>query len=504
MSYISAGFLFTIALGALVYYLFPKKHRWLVLLLISLLYYTSYGFSNLVYVLFTCITSYIISLKMSEMEDKVHRKRLLSVVLVLNFGLLFLLKYCNFMIGNLNSLSEVFGRNLNIAKLTIKFPLGISFYTFQTMSYCIDVYRKKTEPERNIFKLLLFVCYLPQMLQGPIGRYERLGLALSEGSDFDYRNIERGAVRIFYGLAKKLILADRAFIFANNIFYTPDKYSGVYIIAGILMYSIYVYCDFAGGMDLVIGASEVFGITMDENFRQPYFSKNLGDFWRRWHITLGQWMKDYIFYPFSLSKACQKLSRRAKKRFGRVYGTLIPICLSNILIFFIVGVWHGASWKYIIYGLYNGLIIAMANILKPTFEKTVKLLRIKSNSAPYRVFQIVRTFILVNIGWFFDACSSASGAFKAMGQTFKNFSLKVVTDGNLLKVGLGVREIKILFVGVLVLFVIGVLREKGIDIREWIMKQPLPLKWAIYIILFFIVAPFGFVSASTEFVYAQF
>lgn len=296
----------------------------------------------------------------------------------------------------------------------------------------------------------------------------------------------------------------RAYVAANTVFSSLNTYSGVHIVFALLLFSIYVYCDFAGGMDLVIGASEIFGIHLDENFRQPYFSKNLGEFWRRWHISLGTWMKDYIFYPFSISKHMLHFGKFAKKRFGKTTGRVLPICLANILIFFIVGVWHGASWKYILYGLYNGIIIALSNLLKPVYASMAKKCHINTSSRYWKVVSIIRTFIIVNIGWLFDACLTAQLAFKAFTGIFRGFTFSVLANGSLLRLGLNMRDYKILIVGTVILFITSVMKEKGINLREFVAQRPLVVRWALYIILIFATAPFGYVGSTTEFVYAQF
>ena len=503
MSFISAGFLITIALGAAVYYLVPKKYQWIVLLVMSFAFYATYGVKYIGYIIFTIISSYIFAVKMEVCEDRAKRRRLLIACLCCNFGILAGMKYINFFIGNINALSSLFGGS-RLPLFNIVMPLGISFYTFQTMSYVIDVYQKKYAAQKNIFKLALFTAFLPQLLQGPIGRYDRLAPQFFGGQEFKLINLEFGAQRMAWGLAKKLVLADRAYVAANYVFSNLQNYSGAYIVFALLLFSIYVYCDFAGGMDLVIGAAQIFGITLDENFRQPYFSKSLGEFWRRWHISLGAWMKDYVFYPFSISKKMLRFSKFAKKRFGKTTGRVLPICLANILIFFIVGVWHGASWKYIIYGFYNGIIIAVSSLLKPVFAAAARKCRINTSSAGWKAVSILRTFIIVNIGWLFDACQTASLAFKAFGRIFINFRLDVLWDGSLLNLGLNLRDYKVLAVAVLILFITSVMKERGIKLREFVAERPVVVRWALYIILVFVTAPFGYVGSTTEFVYAQF
>ncbi len=504
MSFISAGFFIVIAVTAIIYYLVPYKVRWYVLLIMSYAFLLTYGISCIGFLTFSILNTYVFTRIMDTCDSKRIRKRYLILAICLNFGILFFLKYCNFLIININSLFTVTGAGIHINKISLIMPLGISFYTFQNMSYLIDVYHRKYPCEKNIFKLALFSGFLPQILQGPIGRFDRLAPQLFGKVEFDIKNVEYGVQRIAWGLAKKLILADRGYVISNAIFSNLNVFSGVHIIVAMLMFSVYEYCDFSGGIDVVIGVAEIFGIKLDENFRQPYFSKSIGEFWRRWHITLGTWMKDYIFYPFSISKPVHRLSKKLQKKFGKTTGRVIPVCLSNILIFFIVGIWHGAAWRYIIYGLYNGIIIAASNLLKPVYGKMFEVTHINSESKVWGLVQVIRTFILVNIGWLFDGCATAGLAFKALGRIFVNFNMSVLSDKSLLKMGLNIRDWEVFGVALIILIIVSVLKEKGVKIRDKVSSMPLVLKWALYIILIFAPAPFGFVGSTTEFMYAQF
>ena len=358
--------------------------------------------------------------------------------------------------------------------------------------------------EKNIFKYALFVSFFPQLLQGPIGRFDRLAHQLYEGRSFSLKAVEFGLQRILWGCFKKMVLADRVAGFVTTVFGNYTEYGGWYNLVAVLLYCVQLYADFSGGIDVVIGVSELFGIRLDENFRQPYFSKSIGEFWRRWHITLGTWMKDYIFYPFSISKKMLAFGKKAKKIFGKKTGKILPICAANLLIFFVVGVWHGAAWKYIIYGLYNGLIIAASNLLKPYYAKWAAVCHVNTESRGWKTFQIFRTFILVNIGWLFDACATATTAFYAMRAVFINFKISILTDGSLYKLGLVKRDWTILIVATIILFISSVMKEKGMSLRDFVAERPLVVRWAVYLILIFATAPFGYVSSSTEFMYAQF
>ena len=529
MSLVSTGFLVFLLVGVIVYYLIPKKAQWAWLLILSYAYYLCSGYKTVVFILLTTIVTFTSGILLERTEDnldkslkadglaredkkalkekaKTYKKRVVVLALLLVFGVLAVVKYHNFAIENVNGIIKAFGGNGRISTFTLLLPLGISFYSFQSISYVIDVYRGKVKACNNIFKYALFVSYFPQITQGPIGRYDRLAPQFLAEHKYDLAVIQHGLQRMAWGLFKKFIIADRAGVVSDLVFNNPGQYHGIYVIIGVLAYCAQLYGDFAGGIDMVMGASEMYGIHLDDNFRQPFFSHSIGEFWRRWHITLGTWMKDYVFYPFSLSKAMNKLGKFFKKhsktRFGKYMAKALPICLADLLIFFIVGVWHGAAWKYIVYGMYNGIIMSFSSIMAPVYEKMFKITHINKNARWYRGWQIIRTFILVNISWYFDNAATLTDAFRLMGNTFKHasFSMDAVV-----KMSGSQLDLIILLAGCLVWLIISILKEKGIVIREALDRKPLIIRWAVYIALVMSVAMLGYISnTSGGFMYAQF
>lgn len=371
MSLISMEFLIFVGIAVIGYYLIPKRFQWIWLLIFSYIYYASSGIKILFFLLYTTITTYgtgrlldrVNHKELPRNEAKSRKRRILIGCLLLNFGMLAVLKYTNFAIENVNA---IFHAGISFQKLIL--PLGISFYTFQSMGYIIDVYWGKYEAEKNPFRFALFVSFFPQLLQGPIGRFDRLARQLYEQHSFDLLKAQYALQLMLWGFFKKLVLADRAAVVVNQVFQNYTQYSGVTNIVAVLMYSIQLYMDFSGGMDVVMGVAALFGVELDQNFKRPYFATSITDFWHRWHITLGTWMKDYIFYPVSLSKWMGKFGKWSKKAFGKKTGRVVPICVANIIVFLVVGIWHGAAWKYIAYGLYNGLIIAISSLLAPLYQ----------------------------------------------------------------------------------------------------------------------------------------
>ena len=501
-------FLIFVGIAVIGYYLIPKRFQWIWLLIFSYIYYASSGIKILFFLLYTTITTYgtgrlldrVNHKELPRNEAKSRKRRILIGCLLLNFGMLAVLKYTNFAIENVNA---IFHAGISFQKLIL--PLGISFYTFQSMGYIIDVYWGKYEAEKNPFRFALFVSFFPQLLQGPIGRFDRLARQLYEQHSFDLLKAQYALQLMLWGFFKKLVLADRAAVVVNQVFQNYTQYSGVTNIVAVLMYSIQLYMDFSGGMDVVMGVAALFGVELDQNFKRPYFATSITDFWHRWHITLGTWMKDYIFYPVSLSKWMGKFGKWSKKAFGKKTGRVVPICVANIIVFLVVGIWHGAAWKYIAYGLCNGLIIAISSLLAPLYRKGFEKFHINPKSGAWHVVQILRTFLLVNISWYFDMAVSLSAAFAMMKSTVTGFSLATLTDGSLMMLGLDKLDYMILAMGCLVVFLISFLKEKGIQIRESLGRKPLVIRWAVYGMLVFGIPMFGYVMTTTGgFIYAQF
>lgn len=508
-------------LCAALYYLCPLRLRWVLLLLVSYAYYAYCGASALPFILLTTLSTWAGALAIGRIGEasraelkekkaslaaaekkairasaKKKQRILFWLTLLLNFGVLAVLKYS----GPVTAL-------MNRPALNLLLPLGISFYTFQSMGYLIDVYNGKYAPERNPARFALFVSFFPQLIQGPIARHDQLAAQLTEPHRFDIANIHRGLLLILWGFFKKKVIADRALPLVTEVFDNQGAYGGAVIVIAVLFYSLQQYCDFSGGIDLVTGIAELFGVRLAPNFKRPYFSVSLGDFWRRWHISLGAWMRDYVFYPFALTKPVGRLSRAAKKRFGADFARALPAALGNILVFLLVGVWHGASLNYVLWGLYNGLILAASAMLEPLYKRANARLgeRVVKSRAFY-VFRVLRTFVIVNIGWYFDRAVRAGDAFKMLGKTFLLPYAQQLTDGTLLHLGLKANDFRILAIATAILFAVSVLQERGVQIRSRVLGLPVvPRVILLYAFMYFVLAAFvGANSGGAGFMYAVF
>ena len=394
MAFTSMQFVMFLVLAVAVYYLMPKRYRWVTLLVVNYVFYYFAGVKYFVYLFATTISTYIATMKLGNMtaENKAaynavkaeldrdakkawkadftkKKRRVLVPTLVFNFGILAVLKYTNFVIANINGILEAFHSTRELSFVNLILPMGISFYTFQTMGYIIDVYRGTCKAERNLFKLALFVSFFPQLVQGPISRFNDLAKSLFEEHSFDTKVVSYGLYRILWGYFKKVVIADRILVAVNEIIQNPDVYQGGFVFVGMMFYAFELYADFTGGIDITIGIAQTMGITVTENFRRPYLSKNIKEYWKRWHITMGTWFTDYIFYPISVCKPMLKISKFSRAKFGDAVGKRVPVYLSSFVVWFTTGIWHGASWNFIVWGLMNFVVIMISQELEPLYRK---------------------------------------------------------------------------------------------------------------------------------------
>ena len=513
-------------------YLVPGRLRWLVLLLASYGFYAAQSVTALPYILLTTISTWAGALLIGRIAQKnkdelKEKKAVLSAqekkalkaaakrrqravffaVLLLNFGLLAFLKYFNYTAHHAASLlSLISGARITAPRLNLLLPLGISFYTFQSMGYLIDVYNAKYEPEKNPARFALFVSFFPQLIQGPIGRYDQLAPQLFAPVRFDGANIYRGAVLILWGFFKKKVIADRALPLVAAVFGNQEPYGGAVIAVAVLFYSLQQYADFSGGIDIVTGIAQLMGINLASNFKRPYFSTSLGDFWRRWHISLGSWMRDYVFYPFALTGMMTRLSKALRKRGLAHLSRAVPAALGNLLVFLLVGVWHGAQLNYIAWGLYNGAILAFSALMEPVYRRAHEKLPMLKTSRAYYLFCVLRTFVIVNIGWYFDRCERFSDSFKMLKKTLLSFEPSQLFDGTLLTLGLSAQDFALLAAATALLFSVSLAQERGVQMRAWLAKKSTPVRWVLLyaLLLFVFAAAVGDSGAADAFMYAIF
>lgn len=536
MSLISFRFVIFVAIVATVYFLFPvKKYQWTVLLAASYVFYAFTGLRYAAYILFTTLTTYGAGRLMEQVQaetkktlaenkqvwDKAQRKsykekagrrsrRIMLLALLLNFGLLFALKYLPTMF---RAAGNLFGFSAPVLKLVL--PLGISFYTFQAMGYVIDVYRGEVEAERNLGKLALFVSFFPQLIQGPISKYDQLAVQLFEEHRADFTRIKYGLELILWGLFKKLVVADRAAIAIRTVTASPDAFSGTTLLFTVLLYALQLYADFSAGIDIARAVAQILGIDMVQNFRQPYFATSLTDYWNRWHISLGAWMKNYIFYPIALSKTASQVTRAIKgSRFGATkagahIAVVLPGTVASLIVFLIVGVWHGAGWRFVLYGLWNGGVIMLSILLKPCFDWLNRVLRIDPTTPEHHLFRIVRTFVLVCIGNITDLARGGRDCFVWFWRILRDQSILGGGKEIVEKLGLSLKDYALLAACTVVMYVVGILRERNPEtpLREVLDRRLFITRWILIFLCIAVILVFGVYGPgydAADFAYMQF
>ena len=522
-------------LTIVIYFSVPKKGRWIVLLVSSMVFYGINGIGNCFFILITAASTFFAARWiMSERlrldnwirdnsqlprgEQKAYkrknaskRKTILILTLILNFGLLVFFKYSNFLISQVNYFLE--GTNtLKINALSLVIPLGISFYTFTSMGYLIDTYWNKCRPQQNFFRLLLFTSFFAQILQGPISTYNQLGPQLYEGHDFNYINFKWGFQRFIWGLVKKLAISNVASEYITALFENHSSYSGLTVFLGILLYAVYIYADFSGYMDMVCGICQIMGIELAENFNRPYFSKSIAEYWRRGHITLGEWFKNYIYYIVGFSRPALFLSKKSIKVFGRTVAKNIPGTMALIVVWFATGLWHGASYGYIVWGLLNGAFIIASMWLKPAYTQMCNVFHIKQESLVWKAFQVIRTFILVAFIKILPEAGSLKNGLDLWKSVFANRFLPTGVRDLFAFIDIGKFPYRqellyfcIMCVLTIIMFVFSMMQRKK-PVRESFNRIPMPVRTIILAAAFVMAIEIGATSVGLNgaFLYEQF
>jgi alginate O-acetyltransferase complex protein AlgI len=497
MSFVSISFIAFFAAVLLIYYLVPKRIQWVILLIASMGFYLAGGVRAALFIFGTTVLVYFGARQMQRVRDaagglkaaKKKNRGVLLFELLSNFGILLILKYYNFAAENIESLFGMFHWDINAPLVNMILPLGISFYTFQAIGYTIDVYKGKIRAEENFFKFALFISFFPQVTQGPISRYDQLAPQLTAEHPVSLQNLAFGAQLMLWGYFKKLVIADRAGIAVSQIFDGSMDASGAMTFLGMVLYAVQIYTDFAGGIDMTRGAAQMMGIDLIENFRQPYFGTSVADYWRRWHMSLTNWMRDYVFFPLTLSHFSNRIGKWGRKRFKKI-GKQFPAYLPTFVTFLLIGIWHGAGWGFIAYGLYNSLIIIFSMAMTPAFKSWKKGLRIDEHSFGWRIFCTVRTFLIMVFGKTLTRAESVSDAFSMMKKVLTFAGASGEAHG-LAAIGLSGREVIVLLLAIALLFTVSVLREKEISVRESLAAKSMPLRYAAYLGLLAIVLIFG-------------
>lgn len=488
MSITSFYFLIYYICVLVLYYLIPRKMQWVFLTASSVVFYLlAQDWILIIYPLVASALCWIFISLLSRYEEQKKRLAILFGTTFLFVGVLFVLKYVNF---------------------GILVPLGISYYTFSLLGYVIDVYNGIAKPNKNLAKVTLYGMFFPIMTMGPILRYREDGDQFFEPHKFNYQQVTRGMQRMLWGFFKKLVIAERMALVVNTIYGDWQQYEGLYIWVGTVAFAFQLYTDFSGAMDIVLGISQTFGITLPENFERPFFAQTISEYWRKWHITLGVWMKEYVFYPLLRTNLFSTLSISMRNRFGKKRGKQLTTFLAMFILWFTVGAWHGGNWKYIIgSGLLHWSYIVFGELLEPFFGKTLSLLHIAKDAKLLKLLRMLRTFFLVNIGFVFFRAESVSVAWEMLKRGLRNINFGVIFSGTFFTMGLDWVEMTVAIVSLVILLVVSILQERGIKIRESVAKKKLPIRWCIwYALLFYtiLLAYYGPGYSAAEFIYQGF
>ena len=466
----------------------PYKKRWILLLIASYYFYMCWKVDYILLIIISTLIDYICSNKMSRIKEKVKRKKWLLISIFSNIGILFGFKYFNFFSENIQTLFNNYNLFYEMPLFNVLLPVGISFYTFQTLSYTIDVYNNKTPAQKHLGVFAVYVSFFPQLVAGPIERSNHLLPQFFREHDFSYIRVKAGLQKMLWGFFKKIVIADNLAILVDGVYNNVDNYSGLTLIVATIFFTFQIYCDFSGYSDIAIGTAKVMGFELRENFKRPYFSKSIREFWQRWHITLSTWFRDYVYIPLGGNRTIK----------WRWY--------YNIFITFLVsGLWHGANWTFVIWGALHGTYLIIALALTNPKKQFSSLIQKKSKSFN-KLLDVTITFILVAFAWIFFRANNLDDAIYIISNLFVNYNeilnlseLRMQFRG----IGLFQEDLIKCFLLILALFLYSSYERSG-NVWEKLQQKPKWIRWSIYYILVYGILFIAPHSNVNNFIYFQF
>lgn len=498
MLFNSIDFLIFFPIVVVVYYILPDKIKYLWLLVSSYFFYMCWNAKYAILILTSTVITYLSGLLIDSVKRsgrtqsrKVFLKKcIVAVSFCSNLGILCWFKYLNFFLGILEQLFSAIHVQLHVPTFDILLPVGISFYTFQALSYTMDVYRDEIYAEKNFFRYALFVSFFPQLVAGPIERSKNLLKQLAVPKKFSFEDMREGVLLMMWGYFLKIVLADRIAIFVDAVYNDYTRYSGAYLIVATILFAVQIYCDFAGYSTIAMGTARILRIRLMENFDAPYLSVSVGEFWRRWHISLTSWFKDYLYIPLGGS-------RKGKLR----------KYLNKMIVFFVSGLWHGAGVSYVAWGVLNGLYQVIGEILMPIRNRAVSLLRLNRKSLGHRLASMAGTFILVDFSWIFFRASTFRDALAIIRSIFRVYNPWILFDGSLYECGLDEKNFHLMVLCIGLLLFADVCKRKGIVIRDIIVRQDYWFRWVFFALSLNAIMLFGKWGPAFDqanFIYFQF
>ena len=533
MTITSFQFIGFVLVTLIAFRLFPVKKQWWVLLAASVVFYLSFSIAGIFVMIGTALLTYFAALWVQKYKDGLSawmkenkktadketrksvkasyqkkQKLIVAGTVAITIGILFMCKYFKVLAIDFNNL---FHTQLWTAE-NILLPLGISYYSLQLIGYLVDVNRDIIPAERNPLKVVLYGGFFLSIMQGPFNRYNELmpQLCADERKKLTYIDFKLAVLKIVGGYIKKLCIADQVGIIANEVFTNYTKYGGLGIVFGVVCFAIQLYTDFSGYMDIIIGIGQLFGINMPENFRQPFFARSISEFWQKWHITLGLWLKDYVFYPLLKSKAFKNLGKWLSGKVSKEAARRIPTYLGMLILWTLIGTWHGAGFNYIFsVGLLQFLYIFLGELCDPLFVRIKKLRHINDKKLYWHIFQSIRTTALMMFAWVFFNAKSFVDALNMLIRMVAFPSLKslsVLFDSDVIN-GNKIRVLIFVILSAIMVFVVDLLHENGKSVRTIIGQRKYPVRLAFYLVLAFTIIIFGAYGSryvASDFIYIAF
>ena len=493
MLFNSLDFLIFFPLAVLVYLLIPARFRQIWLLLCSWFFYACWNVRYILLLLASTVITYACARWMEKLEEK-RRKRLpLILCILLNLAILFTFKYLDFFLSSVGGLF----RTGNVPQFDLLLPVGISFYIFQALGYTIDCYRGDISAEHNFISYALFVSFFPQLVAGPIERSASLLpqirnlSSLSRKELWDFERIRNGCILIAWGMFMKVVIADRVSVLVDQVYSHYGLYGTVGLMMAVLGFGLQIYCDFGGYSMMAVGAAGVMGIRLMENFRAPYFSTSVTDFWRRWHISLSTWFRDYLYIPLG----------------GNRKGTAKKL-LFLLITFTVSGLWHGANWTFVFWGLLHGFLLVIENLLRPLVRRMHAAWNVRTNTAGFRICRACLVTLIVDFAWIFFRADTISDAMTIISRIFTKMDLWVLSGGEIFTYGLDAAECRILMAALLILIIVDILRVRtGLMIDQWLAGQYAGFRIAFVLLIVMLTIVFGQYGPgfdSKQFIYFQF
>lgn len=492
MLFNSLDFLIFFPIVFLVFLIVPKKFRQIWLLVCSYFFYMCWDYRCIVLILFSTVATYLSGLLLEKASSESKKKLIVAACLLSNFGILFVFKYFNFVAG---TVMHIAGRSFD--PFNIILPVGISFYTFQAVGYTIDCYRGNIAPEHNFIRYALFVSFFPQLVAGPIersgnllGQIDNLS-RMSRRDILDIRRLQEGFILMTWGMFLKLVIADRVAVIVDNVYDNVYMYGSVGLLMAFFGFGLQIYCDFASYSTIAIGTARFFNITLMENFDAPYFATSVTDFWRRWHISLSSWFRDYLYIPLGGNRKGQ-----ARK------------LLNLLIVFACSGLWHGANWTFVFWGTMHGVLLVIENLLRPWIRRIDEYMGVNKKNAGFMLCRAAVVTLIADVAWVFFRADSFGQAYTFFYRLFTRGDWWKVFDGTIYTYGLDITEMWILAIGIMILVVVDFIRvRKHLPFGRYLMGEYAVFRVVVVVALLIFTIVFGQYGPgfdSKEFIYFQF